>query len=376
MPQYGKKRAFQLGKYFLGKQARSPAWCRCYYDPVSGQTKRRSLLTTDFEEAKVRLNQWYILNHNAADEPFKEPKVTIAQCLARYWENHAKNLTSAESARIAITRWLEFFDDTLVDDLHDIPLQERFHRSLRERGMGASSVKRIVAIGSAAINMAHKRGDIKHLPHILTVKTPKGQATPPPKGRPLEQDEIIALFEAAHTDSLRLFLLYGLATGARPDAILDLSLTRCDIENRLIDLLPRGRNQTTKHRPTIKMPEAIVPLTQKLKSVPHKEFVIGIGDEPQKSIRTAWRRARTTAKLDDQVNPYSLRHTIGRWLRQQGVDAWEVSAQLGHKRSGMDITERYASFDPRWQSDSRDAIDLLFGQLRVKSVVLKNFMGG
>jgi len=224
-------------------------------------------------------------------------------------------------------------------------------------------VQRIVTSGAAAISFAHKRGDIANAPHILRIPKPKGQPSAPPKGRPLELDEVARLFDAADRESLRLFIIYALATGARPDAVLDLSLEQCDVKNRLINLLPEGREQTTKHRPIVKMPEAIVPLTEQLKAIEGKQFVIGNGDKPQKSIRRAWRNARTAAELDDQVNPYSLRHTVARWLRQQGVDAWQVSAQLGHKRSELSITEIYAPHDPNWLVEACGAIDVLLRKL-------------
>lgn len=58
------------------------------------------------------------------------------------------------------------------------------------------------------------------------------------------------------------------------------------------------------------------------------------------------------------MNPYSLRHTVARHLRASGVPAWEVSAQLGHKRKDLSITEIYAPFDPSYLSNAVAAIDL------------------
>jgi len=193
-------------------------------------------------------------------------------------------------------------------------------------------------------------------------------------GRPMELEEVARLFDAAGTESLRLFIIYALATGARPDAILDLSLAQCDVKNRLINLLPEGREQTTKHRPIVKIPEVIVPLTERLIATDGKQFVIGNGDKPQKSIRRAWRNARAASNLDDRVQPYGLRHTIARWLRQAGVDAWQVSAQLGHKRSELSITEIYAPHDPSWLVEASGAIDQFLRQLRVKSVVVDRML--
>lgn len=374
MPRYGFDKRFRLGRYFLGKQSRSPAWCRCYYDPVTRQTKRHSLGTTDFEEAKLRLHDWYLLNHRPGENPHAPP-ITVAACLARYWEHHAKKQTSAARTKINIEHWLDFFGDRPVTDLLDQSLQLQFHQKLLDGGLKPSSVQRIVTSGAAAVNFAHKRGDLHAAPHIARVAKPKGQPSAPPMGRPLELDEITRLFEVTDNESLRLFIAFALATGARPDAILDLSLDKIDLNDRLINLLPDGREQTTKHRPIVKLPSTLVPLVKRMKAQQGKQFVIGDGNAPQKSIRRAWRNARAAAKLDDRVQPYSLRHTVARWLRQQGVDAWQVSAQLGHKRSELSITEVYAPHDPSWLVESCAAIDALFDQLRVKSVGMDELLG-
>lgn len=57
------------------------------------------------------------------------------------------------------------------------------------------------------------------------------------------------------------------------------------------------------------------------------------------------------------VTPYSIRHTMARHLRICGVPAWEVSAQLGHKQSGLSVTEIYAPFAPEYLATSVLEID-------------------
>jgi integrase len=81
-------------------------------------------------------------------------------------------------------------------------------------------------------------------------------------------------------------------------------------------------------------------------------------------INKAWRGMREAAGLEGEVNPYSVRHTVARWMRQHGVPAWEVAAQLGHKSREYRTTELYAAFDPAYLSNAVHAIDLLFDGLR------------
>ena len=91
---------------------------------------------------------------------------------------------------------------------------------------------------------------------------------------------------------------------------------------------------------------------------------------PVKKINKAWRGMRQAAELDAEVNPYSIRHTVARWVRQNGVPAWEVAAQLGHKSRDYRTTELYAAFDPAYLQNAVRAIDLLFDKLRASGRTL------
>ena len=86
---------------------------------------------------------------------------------------------------------------------------------------------------------------------------------------------------------------------------------------------------------------------------------------PVRSVKKAWRQLRTNAGLDATVNPYSLRHTMARWLRAQSVPAWEVAAQLGHKQRDVSTTEIYAPFDPSFLRNACRAIDELLNELSI-----------
>jgi len=72
---------------------------------------------------------------------------------------------------------------------------------------------------------------------------------------------------------------------------------------------------------------------------------------------TAWQAAREG--LPEGCNPYSLRHTVARWLRAHSVPVWEVAALLGHKMQGHSVTELYAHADPRDLEATKAALDEL-----------------
>ena len=185
----------------------------------------------------------------------------------------------------------------------------------------------------------------------------------PPRGRPLDIGEIAQLIRTAQSSHLRDFIIMMMATASRPDAILDLTFDRCDHKNGLIILNTSDRPQTKKHRPTVKMPDQAKGYLLRLEQKASCDHVISFRGKPIKKLKTIWKTTRASAGLDDQVNPYSLRHTIARHLRRESVPAWEVAAQLGHKVRGASTTEIYAPFDPTYLSQSKQAIDALFCQL-------------
>ena len=59
-----------------------------------------------------------------------------------------------------------------------------------------------------------------------------------------------------------------------------------------------------------------------------------------------------------------------RHLRSQGVSAWEVAAQLGHKSREYRMTELHAPFDPCCLENAIGTIDDYFGNLHVGQPIL------
>jgi integrase len=290
--------------------------------------------------------------------------VLLAEVFSRYYSQHGENLRSFKRARYSLELWLEFYGEAAVGDLHDVAKQEAFHEWLREKDQSPGSMKRILAVGRAAINRAWKRGEIVSVPFIQMVES----KNVPPMGRPLDVDEIAALVNAAPFH-LQDFIFWMVGTGARPDAILELTWEQVDRENRIIHLNPPSRAQTKKYRPAVRLPKNFLP------AVSHSVLtgpVILYEGRNVAAIRTSWRRTRTRAGLDSQVQPYSLRHTVARWLRANSVPVWEVAAQLGHSIQTHTITERYAPYDPAYLKASTEAIDRLLDDLRSKCVSVAN----
>jgi integrase len=347
------KHSFQVGEWWLSQRSGSPAWYATCYDAAAQRTRRVSLGTDDFEQARQSLLERYLEQHRPQSAPAEE--VALADVLLDYYKSHGSQARSAGSVRTSCGYWVDFFGESSIAEATRPPQLEAFIAHLTGQGFATAYIQRILGVGKAALQRAWRRGEIAGAPYIPSVKVDYGE----PLGRPLKIAELARLLREA-PDHLRLMLMILIGTACRPEAALELTGAQLDFDDRLIDLNPRGRAQTKKFRPVVKMPETLASV---LANAPSGRLVTFQG-RPVKKISKAWRGMRQAAELDEEVNPYSIRHTVARWMRQNGVPAWEVAAQLGHKSRDYRTTELYAAFDPAYLQNAVRAIDLLFEKLR------------
>jgi integrase len=204
---------------------------------------------------------------------------------------------------------------------------------------------------SAAINFAYRE---KKLSCPVRVSLPPKA---PPRQRWLTRSEVAALllgalgFQAVTFDSeshlpttwrrqskpqyhLARFILLGLYTGTRHDAILKLTWVSslrggwCDVEHGILYRKADDELETTKRRPPIPIPDRLLPHLRRWK----KLTAFGPCEYESQIIKKqkrAWRSARLRAGLDKCVTPHVLRHTCATWLLQEGISTWEVAGYLG-----------------------------------------------
>lgn len=377
---------FELAGYWLSQRRGSAQWCRTWFDPASRQTKRASLGTADFQQAQLALARWVVTSGDMRDaRPADVPLETV---LLRYWEHQASPLRSADQARYALKRWSDFFAGATVQEV-TIERQRDFVAALEAEGLSGGYIRRILANGQAAINRALKHQEIAHAPAIDLDLAPEGEARDGRLGLPA----MAALFRATTLPHQRLYLLFAVATLARPEAILQLEDSQCDVALQAIRLNPPGRRQTRKRRPTLPMLTTMIEICRHLPPGP----VVTYAGRTLKLFRTPWRRlaARAAAQLrqdaaarardlraagDAQAawealrqarrsaqelvdsSPYTIRHQLAVELRARGVPKWEVEGWLGH-RSGSKTTERYASVGPDVLPAARAALDTYLAEL-------------
>lgn len=305
------------------------------------------------------MNEWFILSQTQS-KPEPTKNVTLASIFARFYEEHGQHLKSFDDNRRALQYWMDFHQGATVSEALAPHRQSQFQAFLlNTRKLSAGSTRRILAVGKSALNWSWKRGEIENLPYIALVKCPR----PEPKGRPLNMEEVVELFRHTKDQHLKVFMAFMLGTCARTSAILDLQFTQIDFNAGLIDLNPDGRSQTKKYRPVVKLPTQLREYVTLMEYEEGTKNVVCYQGKSAASIRSCWRSTRKRAGLTGNVQTYSFRHTMARWLRSQSVPAWEVAAQLGHKAPEYSTTEIYAPFDPAYLRGSCEAIDVLLEEV-------------
>jgi integrase len=352
------ERIAQIGDYWLSKRPGSGQWCRTWYDAATRQTKRASLGTDDFPAAKVALAEWVVRHAKLSKQA---PEATpFEQVLVRYWHRHGSTLKSKEVTEIALAYWSEFFAGSVVAEVTK-PRQREFVEWLRARRSPPLSdgyIKRILGVAAAALNDAHKEGELLAVPYIL----PGEDA--PARDRVLTLAESAALWLATELphERMMLALLYG--TLARPEAALELRREFVDFDRGLIAQNPPGRKQTKKFRPVVPLAGFLRPW---LEAAPAGPLVAWRG-KPIKSFKTAWRALRRRAWLPADVVPKTIRHTMATELRAANVPEAEIQGFLGHRAFGGK-TEVYAKYRPDYLGEATQAIDGYMTRLRASCVL-------
>jgi integrase len=102
---------------------------------------------------------------------------------------------------------------------------------------------------SVALRWAVEKELIRKAPTIWRPEPPER------KVRHLTRAEFEKWFGQVKAPHARLYVELGLATMARPTAILELTWDRVDFERGTVDLNPSGRRQTRKRRPVVPLNE-------------------------------------------------------------------------------------------------------------------------
>lgn len=360
------------GPHLVWLEARS-----CYYISYTeaGRSKRRSTGTDDRAEAESQLLAFLAEGggRGAGDWRPRDPaEFPVTDALEAYAVEHGPATAAPDRIGYALDALLPFWQGRAVADV----TRETCKAYGRERRRAPATVRRELGTLRAAINHAHREGRLTRPVTVFLPPKPEG------KDRWLTTAEAAALLRAARRDRrcrlhLPLFIVIGLYTGARKEAILSLRWPQVDLERGRIDFNPPGRTRTAKGRPVIPIPRRLAGFLRRARPRSGElGYVVNRDGRPigdvKRSFATAAIRAGLRARVIDQegrqatdrdgkplhratVSPHVLRHTSGTWMAQRGVPLFEIAGYLGHGHART--AELYSHHSPDHLARARAALD-------------------
>lgn len=313
----------------------------------------------------------YIARKYKPDWANKDPAVVlIADVLNLYAQQVAPKLTHPEQAAGHLLNLGEFWGEKTCDAIDDASCTAytaaRMAGKVGRRVVKEPTARRDLETMQAALNYAHKQ---RKLLYPVTVTLP---AKSLPRERWLTRAEAARLVAGAlgiapiafdvvtrlpvkwgrvqkPVYHVARFILIGFYSATRHDAILNLRWTRnsrggwFDIENELLYRRGERQRETTKRRPTVPLPENLLPHVRRWKRMTTLGPIEYAGRLIKKE-RRGWKRARELAGLGEDVTPHILRHTCITWMLQRGVPIWEVAGFVG--ASEKVIRDTYGHHSP------------------------------
>ena len=204
------------------------------------------------------------------------------------------------------------------------------------------TVRRELGAPRAAINHAFSEG---RLTRKVAVHLPERS---PARDRWLTREEAASVIKASKTPQARLylplFILIGLYTGRRKEAILSLRWPQVDPKAKLIDFEVEGREQTNKKRGKVRIPDRLLPhLVRARRRGTELGYVLHDHGKRIADVKKGFAAACRRAGLERRVMPHTLRHTAAHSADEGGrPDMGGLSVPLDER----------GDFDPRLRPPS------------------------
>jgi integrase len=313
----------------------------CYYIfwTDRGRSRERSTGTAEREQAEIMFGEWLQLRGGRVG-PSDPSQILVTDVLNDYLKGRAQKVAAPGRIAYAVLALTDFFEGNTVAHV----TAQTCGRYAERRGRSKGTIRRELGVLRAAINYAHKIGTITH---PVAVELPE---SPPPRSRWLTRKDAAQLLRAARTPQARLymplFILLGLYTGRRKEAILSLRWPQVDLKAGRIDFEVAGRRRTNKKRGVIQIPPRLLP---------HLDlgYVLHINGERIGDVKKGFQAACKRAGLE-AVSPHTLRHTAATWLMQTGTDLWQASGFLS---MSMETLQRvYGHQHPDYQRQAAENI--------------------
>jgi len=270
----------------------------------------------------------------------QDGKLTVGEIMERYIEDRRKEGKRSDKMRFQWKALKATFEHLQPGDLVSEIIVEgekrtRCHKYAVERsakGIARDTIHSELALLRTAINWAVAHGHINRVK--VWVPSP-GEA----RRTALDADQIVRLLGAIleATPHIRLLMLIAMATGARMQAILDLTWDRVDLERGVINFNHKRERSIldTSHqkgRAVVDIgDELIVWLRKHQEFAGNRPYVIEYHGKkvgsPKKAVRAVFKRAGVEGQF---LGLHALRHTLATSAAAAGIDMRKVQRMLGH----------------------------------------------
>jgi integrase len=217
-----------------------------------GRSRERSTGTADRTQAEIAFAEW-MQRRGHRQGPRDPAAILVTDVLNEYQQQRGPRIATPERIAYAVLALTDFFEGNCVAEI----TPQTCGRYVEKRGRSAGTARRELGVLRAAINFAHRSGRITR---PVAVELPD---RPEPRDRWLTRIEVARLIRAARTPQARLylplFILIGIYTGRRKEAILSLRWPQVNLEARTINFEVGGRKRTNKRRGIVSIPLAYCP---------------------------------------------------------------------------------------------------------------------
>lgn len=336
-------------RLFLRKRAGRPP---VYVIKDSGEPER-STGTANRRQAEEALAE-YIAGKKRKSGPVAAAEMTVGDALNIYAEEHAPTVAAPERLGYAISALLPFWGAQPVNAVKGATCR----RYAAVRGVSPGTIRRELNCLGAALAYCEREGYLISAPKVTLPDKPETTQ------RALTRDEAARLLRSARhrgQSHIARFILIGLYTGTRKEAILSLRLSGpstvggwFDLDAGLLYRKGEGQRSTKKRRTPARLARQLAAHARRWKRS-GSTWAIEFRGARVADIKTAWAKVAADADLGWKPTPHTLKHTAITWAIQRGASIADAAGYFG---TSADTIERtYWHLSPHFQQDAVAAME-------------------
>lgn len=270
-----------------------------------------------------------------------------------YAEEYAPTVAAPERIGYAISALLPFWADLKLTHVKG----ETCRRYAKWRSKADGTIRRELGTLQAAMNYAHREGYVTSAPLVTLPQKPE------PRERWLTRDEAARLLFAAYkghkSRHLARFVLIGLYTGTRKDAILRMGFEPntvggwFDLEQGIMYRRGTDERSTNKRRTPAPIPRQLRAHLRRWRDG-GSQWAVEYEGQRVGDVKRAFAKAKTQAGLLD-ITPHTLKHTAITWVLQNGASVWDAAGYFA--TSAETIERTYGHHSPSHQATALKAVE-------------------